>query len=100
MADCKMAEFGRVAVPADCVTAGPVACRHGADIKGHTNPVAGVEAGAAYLRKFPPWTKVSRAHLGVGLKTSCRQHDAPGLDLDRAPIVFHAHALDAIVVGN
>src|SRR4029453_4290214 len=32
--------------------------------------------------------------------TSCRQYYAPGLDLDRAPIVFHAHALDAIVVGN
>ena len=72
----EVAEFRRVAVPADGVAARPVAGRHGADVERHLDAVAGVETGAADLGEFPQRPEIARAHLGIGLEAAGRQHHA------------------------
>src|SRR5262249_54077950 len=91
---------GRVAVPADGVAARPVAGRHGADVERHADAVARVEARAAHLGELPAGPQVARAHLGVGLEAAGGQHHALGHDVDGLAGALHAHALDAVSVGD
>src|SRR5690606_39437454 len=63
-----------VHVPADCVTARPVAVGHGADVERHADAVAGVEARAAHLGDVPAGAEIARAPLGVGLEAAAGEH--------------------------
>src|SRR5258708_12965821 len=67
VADREIAEFRRVAVPADGVAARPVAIGHGADIERHADAVAGVEAGAAHLGEVPARPEIARAPFRLAL---------------------------------
>src|SRR5881409_52855 len=70
VADVELAELGRVPVPATGVAARPVAEGAGADLEGHAEAVAGVEARAAHLGQLPARTEVARSPLGVGLEAA------------------------------
>ena len=100
IADREIAEFRRVAVPADGVAARPVAGRHGADVERHLDAVAGVEARAADLGELPERPEIARAHFGIGLEAAGGEHHAFRLHLDGMPLVLDAHGLDAVVVGD
>ena len=100
VAHSKIAEFGRVPVPGDRVAAGPVAGRHGADIKRHANAVALVEAGPTRLGKVPAGAEIARPPRGIGLEAAAGEHDSPRTDFDRALLDPCAHAPHAGVVGK
>ena len=100
VADREVAEFRRVAIPADRMAARPVAGRHRADVQRHADAVAGVEARAADLGEIPAGPEIARAHLGIGLKAAGRQHHAFGPHLDGAAVMLHPHALDAVVIRD
>ena len=82
VADGQIAERRRVAVPADGVAAGPVAGRHGADVKRHADAVAGVEARTADRRQVPAGAEIPRPPFGVGLEAARRQHHGARPDIE------------------
>ena len=100
VADRKVAEFGRIAVPADGMASGPVSRRHRADFQRHADAVSGVETRAADLRQFPAGAKVARAHLAIRLETPSCEHHALCLDFDCPAIVLDPDAFDPVVVGD
>ncbi len=100
VADRKVAELGRIAVPADGMASGPVSRRHRADFERHADAVACVETRAADLRQFPAGAKVARAHLAVRLETPGCEHHTLCLDVDRAAIVLDPDACDPVIAGD
>src|SRR6185312_6132580 len=98
VADREVAEFRRVAVPADGVAARPVAVGHGADIERHADAVAGVEAGAAHLGEVPARAEIARAPFGIGLEAAGSEHRRFGMDIDVPAVLAHARAADARAV--
>src|SRR5207244_11533144 len=77
VADVELAELGRVPVPAAGVAARPVAEGAGADLEGHAEAVAGVEARAAHLGQLPARTEDAPPPLRVGLEADAGEHDGP-----------------------
>ncbi len=81
IADSEIAELGRVLIPADCMTAGPVTVRCCADVERHADSVTRVEARPADFGDLPARAEITRAPLGVGFEATCGDHD--GFCLDR-----------------
>src|SRR2546426_2076652 len=93
VADGELAELGRVPVPAAGVAARPVAEGVGADLQGHAEAVAGVEARAAHLGQLPARTEVARPPLGVGLEAAAGEHDRPRDEITNLSTAAYAHAV-------
>src|SRR4029079_7119822 len=100
VADRKVTELGRIAVPAYGVAAGPVSRRHRADIERHADAVTCVETCAADLCQFPAGPQIARAHLAVRLEAAGGQHHAFCLDVYGATVVLDPDAFDAVVIGD
>src|SRR4029453_1276033 len=85
VADLAVAVPGRVEVPLHGVAAAPMSPGQRTHLEGHANAVAGVVRRAADPRQLPVGAKIARAHLGVGLEATRRQHDRAGRDRLGAP---------------
>ncbi len=92
VADREVAELGRVHLPLHRVAARPVAARAGADVHGHADAVAVVEAGAAHLGEVPAGSEIAGAPLGVGFEAAAGEHHRLGLELALDAVVADAHA--------
>src|SRR5262249_58527069 len=90
IADCEIAELGRVHLPLYCVAAGPVAARARADVHRHADAVASIEAGAAHFREVPARTEIAGAPFGIGFESAAGEHDRLGMKL-----AFHTVVADA-----
>jgi len=100
VADFEIAELRRVAVPADRVTAGPVAAGRGADLDRHRDAGAGVEARAAYLRQIPSGPEIARAPFRVRLESARGEHDRFCRDALRRAAAAQFESVHAFVVGE
>src|SRR5947207_3563855 len=100
VADGEIAEFRRVAVPAYCVAAGPVAARRSADVKSHCDPGAGIEASPTHLCQVPSRAQVARPPLGVRLEASGRENDRACRHSHRARMLAYHDAMDAAIVRD
>ena len=98
VADGELAELGRVPVPAAGVAARPVTEGAGADLEGHAEAIAGVEARAAHLGQLPARTKVARPPLGVGLEAAAGEHDRPRGEITKRSAASYPHAVHAHTV--
>src|SRR5580698_7600706 len=82
------------------MTSRPVPVWYSADFQRHTNPVAGVEPGAADLRQIPAGAQVPRAPFGIRLETAARYYHGFGRNEHRASVLADCYALDAVIVIN
>ena len=98
VADGQVAELGRVVIPADRMTAGPVAVGCRADGKRHGDAVASVEAAAAHLGELPPGTEIARAPLRIRLEAAARQHHRSRADVAHLSAVLDSHAADGVAI--
>ena len=71
----KVAEFGRIALPAHGMAARPVAAGRSADLQRHADALPRVEAAAAHLGQVPTRPQVTRAPFRIGLETAAGQHN-------------------------
>src|SRR5207247_6884551 len=98
VADGELTELGRVPVPAAGVAARPVAEGARADLEGHAQAVAGVEARAAYLSQLPARTEVARPPLGIGFEAAAGEHDRSSGEITKLSTVAYPHAVHAHTV--
>src|SRR5262249_10828353 len=96
VADREVAKLGGIHLPADRVTARPVAARTCADLERHADAVAGVEAGAPHLGEVPAGSEIAGAPLGVGLEAAAGEHDRLAVKLAHLTAVADAYAFDAV----
>src|SRR5260221_2411581 len=82
------------------MTARPVTGWHGANMERNTIRIAGVESRPADFAESPAGTKIARSHFSIGLEAAGSEHHAPCLDFNGSSIVLHAHAVNAVIVGD
>src|SRR3981081_4175392 len=100
VADRKIAELGRVHLPADRMAARPVAARAGADRERHADAVAAVEAAAAHLGEVPAGAQIARAPFRIGLEAAAGEHHRLAAQLAHLLVAAHPYATAAGVAGQ
>src|SRR3984893_10670888 len=82
------------------MTARPVAAGARADVHGHADAIAGVEAGAAHLGEIPSRAEIARAPFRIGFKPAAGNHHRLAGQVAFHAVVTNAHAFHAHAVGQ